>query len=479
MLYYNQDYNNRDYKEVKEMFIGRETELQFLEDKYKASGGQLVVVYGRRRVGKTETLRQFCQDKEYIFYACTESPDEQQLKAFSERILQKNANAAKYIKQFSDWNQALSSLGDIPTSRKLVLVIDEFPYMVKGNQSIPSILQALWDEKLNKANVMIILCGSAMSFIEKEILAEKNPLYGRTTGILKMKEMDFYDAVKFFPNYTYNDKITAYAILGGIPHYLKQFSDKASLDENIVRNILTPGSILYSEVEFLMRQELRETAVYNTIITAVALGNTKLNDIYQKTQIEKSKLSSYLKNLIDLGIIQREFPVTDGTKEQANVQRGLYQVTDKFFRFWYAFVFPTLSELEAGDARGILEYVIQPELEQYTSRIFEDVCLQYLRRKNKAHELPFHFVKIGRWWNKTDEIDIVAVDRQNKKYILAECKYKNSKLTLNDYIRLKEKFNTADTTYFYWLFSKNGFTDELKQEAPENTFLVSSQQLWD
>lgn len=461
------------------MFIGRETELQFLEDKYSADGGQLVVVYGRRRVGKTETLRKFCQGKDFIFYACTESPSEQQLQAFSERLLQKNQIAAKYLKQFQDWQQAFISIADMSTDKKIVLVIDEFPYMVKGNSSIPSILQNVWDEKLKNANVMIILCGSAMSFIEKEILAEKNPLYGRTTGILKMKEMDFYDAVKFFPNYSYTDKIVAYAILGGIPHYLKQFNDTVSLDENIVRNILTPGSILFSEVEFLMRQELRETAIYNTIITAIALGNTKLNDIYQKTQIEKSKLSSYLKNLIDLGIVQREFPVTDGTKEQANVQRGLYQITDKFFRFWYAFVFPTLSELEAGDARGILEYVIQPELEQYTSRIFEDICLQYLRRKNKGNELPFHFVKIGRWWNKENEIDIMAMDRQNKNCILAECKYKNSKFTLSDYKRLKEKVNIESINYFYWLFSKNGFANELIEAEQENVFLVSAKQLWD
>ncbi len=462
------------------MFIGRKTELQFLEDRFQSQTGELIVVYGRRRVGKTETLRKFCEGKECIFYACTESPDEQQLKAFSERVLQKNHSAAKYIKHFSDWQQAFASVADLVSDKKLVLVIDEFPYMVKGNASIPSIIQNLWDEKLKNANVMIILCGSAMSFIEKEILAEKNPLYGRTTGILKMKEMDFYDAVKFFPDYSCADKIAAYAILGGIPHYLKQFNDKVSLEENIVRNILTPGSILYSEVEFLMRQELRETAIYNTIITAIALGNTKLNDIYLKTQIDKSKLSSYLKNLIDLGIVRREFSVADGTKEQANTQRGLYQVTDKFFRFWYAFVFPTLSELEAGDARGILEYVIQPELERYTSYIFEDVCMQYLRRKNQSNALPFHFVKIGRWWNKTDEIDIVATDRQNKKFILAECKYKNSKFAMADYQKLVRKFQADNLDCYYWLFSKNGFTDDLLEVIDNTkTFSVTAEELWD
>ena len=277
------------------MFIGREEELNFLVDRYNSADGQLVVLYGRRRVGKTELLRQFCQDKEHIFYTCTEIIDEKQLEAFSQRLLEKNQQAAKYITRFSDWEQALLSITELAKDKKIVVVIDEFPYMVKGNNAIPSILQKLWDEVLKQSNVMLILCGSAMSFIEKEVLAEKNPLYGRATGILKMQAMDFYSAQQFFPNYSIEDKITAYAILGGIPHYLKQFSDKYSLDENIVRNILIRGSVLYSEVEFLMRQELRETSVYNAVIEAVALGNTQLNDIYQKTQIDKSKLSVYLK----------------------------------------------------------------------------------------------------------------------------------------------------------------------------------------
>lgn len=305
------------------MFIGREAELHFLEERYTAPGGQLVVLYGRRRVGKTETLRRFCEGKSHVFYSCTERTDEQQLAAFSTRMLQKDMPAAKYLTTFSGWEQALSNISELPGQGKKLLVIDEFPYMVRNNPSIPSILQNLWDSTLKEQNVMIVLCGSAMSFIEKEILAEKNTLYGRATGILKMNEMDFYDAARFFPNYSPLDKIRAHAVLGGIPHYLRQFDDRLSLGENIRRYILTRGSILYSEVEFLMRQELREITVYNTIIEAVALGNTRLNDIHQKTQIDKNKLSVYLRNLTDLGIICREFPVADGVKEQTNVQRGL------------------------------------------------------------------------------------------------------------------------------------------------------------
>lgn len=460
------------------MFIGREEELNFLEDRYNSADSQLVVLYGRRRVGKTELLRQFCQDKEHIFYTCTEIIDEKQLEAFSQRLLEKNQQAAKYITRFSDWEQALLSITELAKEKKIVVVIDEFPYMVKGNNAIPSILQKLWDEVLKQSNVMLILCGSAMSFIEKEVLAEKNPLYGRATGILKMQAMDFYSAQQFFPNYSMEDKITAYAILGGIPHYLKQFSDKYSLGENIVRSILSRGSVLYSEVEFLMRQELRETSVYNAVIEAVALGNTQLNDIYQKTQIDKSKLSVYLKNLLELGTLCREFSVDANIKEQANTQRGLYKVTDNFFGFWYAFVFPNLSELESGDAGGIYQYVVKPELERFTSYVFEDVCQQYLRKQNRKHGLPFYFTKIGRWWNKTDEIDIMAVDYRQTQLLLGECKYKHRPVDVKDLKHFLGKKVAQDKRLYYYFFSKAGYTEQAVAYAAEKGIkLVSLDEL--
>ena len=321
------------------MFIGREAELKFLQDKFDNENGQLVVLYGRRRVGKTETLREFCKGKQHVFYSCTQSTDKVQLSQFSKHILKEDIPAKQYISEFADWESAFRSVLDFPFGdQKKLLIIDEFPYMCKGNKSIPSVLQNLWDAELKDKNVMIVLCGSAMSFIEKELLAEKNPLYGRATGIYKMTEMGFYDAVKFFPNYSDKDKVLAYSILGGIPHYLRQFSSKLSLAENIKRNILTKGSVLYSEVDFLLHQELRETPIYNSIIEAVALGNTKLNDISQKSLVEDtSKTSVYLKNLIELGIVEREFSVDSKSKEKANSNRGTYRLTDNFFRFWYAF----------------------------------------------------------------------------------------------------------------------------------------------
>ena len=334
---------------------------------------------------------------------CTQTTDPVQLRNFSIRMMKEDIPAKDYISAFTDWERAFRAVLDLPygNSKKL-LVIDEFPYMCKGNPSIPSILQNLWDAAFRDSNVMIILCGSAMSFIEKELLAEKNPLYGRATGIYKMREMGFYDAVKFFPDYSDYDKVLAYAVLGGIPHYLRQWNPKLSVGENIKRNILTKGCILYSEVDFLLHQELRETPIYNSIIEAVALGNTKLNDISQKSLVEDtSKTSVYLKNLIELGIVEREFSVDAKLKEQANSSRGAYRLTDNFFRFWYAFGFANFSQLEDGDVNGVYEFVVEPELHKFASLALEDVCREFVREMQKKNELPFRYAKIGRWTGKT------------------------------------------------------------------------------
>jgi AAA+ ATPase superfamily predicted ATPase len=363
--------------------------------------------------------------------------------------------------------------------------------------SIPSILQILWDEVFKDQNVMIVLCGSAMSFLEKKILSEKKPLYGRATGIYKMNELPFDDAVKFFPAYSDEDKMLAYAVLGGIPHYLRQFDPELPLGENIIKNILTKGCILYSEVEFLIRQELREPALYNTLIEAIALGNTQLNDIYTKTQIDKSKISVYLKNLMELAILEREFSILSAKgsaaspKEQAASTRGLYRITDNFFRFWFNFVFYNISDLESGDAGGVFKHMVLPQLNDFASSVFENVCREYIRKKNRLGELPFRVSKLGRWWGKQNkllpaddgksrltaidcEIDIVALDNKSTNYILGECKFRNSEMEISDLDWLKEKSAVVKkgAAVRYALFSKSGFTKALAAKAKQDGNLM-------
>lgn len=362
--------------------------------------------------------------------------------------------------------------------------------MCKGNKSIPSILQNLWDEKFKDSNVMIILCGSAMSFMEKELLAGKNPLYGRATGIYKMTEMGFYDAARFFPDYSDRDKILAYAVLGGIPHYLKQFDPSLPVSENIKRNILMKGCVLYSETDFLLHQELRETPIYNSIIETVALGSTKLNEISQKSFIEDtSKTSVYLKNLVELGIVGREFSVDARIKEKANTNRGTYRLTDNFFRFWYAFGFANFSQLEDGDVDGVYQYMIEPELHEFAAAAFEDVCREFVREMQKKNALPFRYTKMGRWTGKTTvrdekaafglrtaetEIDLLGIGKDEKEYIVGECKFKNAPFRYSEYLDTAAKLTPLkqEAEFFYALFSESGFDETLKKKAAEENVLL-------
>lgn len=457
------------------MFIGREQELQFLEEHYQSNQAELVILYGRRRVGKTETLKQFCRGKNHVFFTCTEVPDHTQLQKFSESLLATGMEASKYIKSFDDWEMALNSIVQLPFESKKLVIIDEFPYMCKGNHSIPSILQKLWDMTLREQNIMLVLCGSAMSFIEKDILSEKNPLYGRTTGIFKMEEMGFYDASKFFPSYSAVDKVTVYSILGGIPHYLRQFDEKLSIEENIKKYILTKGCPLYTETEFLLKQELRETAYYNMLISAIAMGGTSMQDITTKTAIEASKASAYLRNLMELGIVGKEVSVSHKIKNASANSRGLYHLNDNFFRFWYAFVFPDFGQLESGSMDDLYQYVIEPGLSRYTSITFESVCRQFVRRLSNQRRLPFPASEIGRWWGKRTgrseesgkletcaiEIDILAEDFKKEFCLVGECKYTNEPVGAGVLSSLRAKYppDEDDLQILYALFAKNGFKD--------------------
>ena len=474
------------------MFVGRKKELSFFEAAYQSNKAEFITLYGRRRVGKTELLTEFCKDKDNIFYSSNETTDHIQLQSFSKAIIEYDKNRFAFLDCFKDWETAFTALYSLAENKRIVVVIDEFPYMVKSNKSIPSILQNLWDHKLKNSKLMLIISGSSMSFIENEVLGYKNPLYGRTTGIYKLEPLLYSEAVEFFPNYSNEDKVIAYAILGGIPHYLQQFDKNVSLEDNVKSTILRRGSILYNEVDFLLHEELREPAVYNAIIEAIALGNTTHNEIFLKTQIDKRVLSVYLKNLIDLGIIKREFSVLSSLKDKSNSSKGNYYLVDNLFRFWYAFCYPNISSLESSRTDVLWKRIIAPELHNYSSKTFEKICIDYLKLLNDEEKLPFWFSEIGRWWGKvtftdengqkktsSEEIDILATDTSEKNFIICECKFRNELFDISTFNALKKKIDLKGIVYYY-LFSLSGFTDAVKEFADnsDNVRLIGIDQLF-
>jgi len=453
-------------------FIGREDELKKFDLRHNSPNAELIFLYGRRRVGKTEFLRKFVENKNAFFFSATESNDFEQRTRFKNEMLSFGVNVEPAL--LNDWQGIFRNLPKLKSNdgSKTLVIIDEFQYMFMGNKAIPSILQNEWDAYLSKANIMIVLCGSAMSFIEQKVLGGKNPLYGRASAIFKMKELPFGDAIKFFPNYSLEEKVVAYSILGGVPYYLKQFSPDMSLKDNIKHNILSTETILYNEIEFLLKQEFREVATYNTIISAIALGNTKLNEISQKTMIEGSKANVYIKNLIEIGIVTKEYSLLDTIKSEANIQRGLLRIQNNFFRFWYKYVYPNKSEIERGHVDHLAESVCGSASTDHASLTFEDICLEYIAKQNYTDKLPFRAKHIGKIWAKGLEIDIGAIT--DNKILLAECKWTNAPIDLSVLKALQEKAATHPAlreydTLHYCLFSKSGYTQGLLDAVKDST----------
>lgn len=443
------------------MFVNRIEELNYLEKLYKEQGARFLIMYGRRRIGKTELLRQFSKNKEHLFFSSDLSSEQEQLKQFSEKVFQLTKESFLQTQPFSSWEALLRYIFDHLIPKIPLVIIDEFPYLCISNPALPSILQKIWDEKAKESNIFLILCGSYMSFMEKEILGSKSPLFGRRTGQVALNPLSFEDLKFFFPDYSEEDRMLAYTVLGGTPAYLQRFNDKKTIEQNVKEEILNKNGFLFSEPRFLLIEELHEPSTYFSILRAIAFGRTRLNEIVLETGIsERHKVNKYLSVLRELHIVRREIPITEDKPRKS--RKGIYLINDPFFRFWFRYILPNMSYLEEGDFNYVWQEKIKPSLDSFTGFVFEDICLQRIKNLNRKNMLPFKANNIGRWWNNEEEIDIVAYD-EKQSFIFGECKWRNKKVGLNELNELERKANNffcAGQKYFI-LFSKSGFNEKL------------------
>ncbi len=461
-------------------FIGREKELNALNDLYNKNDFQLFVLYGRRRVGKTTLLNEFCKNKEAVFYSAEQSNNKLNLAKFSEIVF--NFYGETNLSSFTNWENALLYINDRQKDKRLVIIFDEFPYLVKGNKSVLSELQHLIDHKLKDSKLFIVLCGSYMGFMEKEVLGAKSPLFGRRTGQLQMKSFSYKDSAKFLTAYNKQEQLMLYGAFGGTPLYLSLINGDKNFEQNIKDNFLTVTAYLYEEPLLLLRQEVQEPGVYSAIIEAIAGGATKANEISTKIGEDTAKCIKYINTLCSLGIIYKEVPF--GEKESS--RKTIYGISDFMFRFWYKYIFPNRTLVETGAADVVYKKRIKDTYNEYMGVVFESICKQYLLSENAHGNLPVLFTKIGRWWGNDPksksqvEIDLVAND--DKNYLFCECKWRNEKIDINILDNLKKNStlfdNKCDKKYFV-LFSKIGFTDAVIKacEAEKNIILVDLEKL--
>ncbi len=429
-------------------FVDREEELRFLERYYNKEGSSLIIIYGRRRIGKTELIKQFIKNKKHVYYLCERTSIKKNVEKFKERIAEElNIDWIKNVK-VEDFETLFKIVRDILEKEKVVIVFDEFPYLIELDRGILSVFQKIWDEILSKTKTMLILCGSSIGMMENEVLGYKSPLYGRRTAQWKVKELDIKYIKEFFPNYSFEEILYVYSVVGGIPFYLLKLDKDKGFFENIREHFLWQGGFFYEEAENLLRQEFREPKNYMLILRAIADGKRKMGEIANETGLDKSAVSRYLEILQNLNLVGYELPVTASPK----AKRRLYYIKDNYFNFWFRFIYPNKSRIEEGLGDLVLED-IKRSFNVYFSEVFERIC-------RKITLKVFNFTKVGKWWYKDKEIDIVALNENTKEILFAEVKWSDNVYAKKILRELEEKskyvqWYKEERKEYYAIFAKS------------------------
>ncbi len=460
-------------------FIGREEELAILERECERKGG-FVVLYGRRRVGKTTLIKEFVKGKHALYFLASQEAEALNIRRFA-------ADVADYVGQpliregtFSDWRPLFKAIADFESPTRKVLVIDEFPYLVTGNSAFPSILQYAWDELLRENNVMLVLCGSSVHMMRDIALSHDSPLYGRRTSQMRLKPLRFSELASGFPEYQFSELISLFALTGGVPRYLEFFDPIGQLETLLKENVFSTSGFLYEEPYFLLGQDIRDPVNYLSILKAVAAGNRRQSDITCFLGKRQGEISPYLKTLVDLGYLERRVPFNEKYPERS--KNGLYYLCDSFLDFWFRYVQPFASELEMGNMRPSLDAVGRTFGSNFVPFVFEVVSRQAFAELCAGGAIPFSPSRVGLYWNRRGsvEIDVAAIDNATGDVFLGECKYREKKpVTGADLDDLLSKAKNApvphDHAPLLGLFSKTGFAKEVLDRAKNegNVILIN------
>lgn len=448
-----------------QLFVDRENELKFLEEAYKSDKAELVIIYGRRRIGKTEIINKFCENKPHIYLLCTEDSEKNNLEMFRDRFADFLGKPILKDMKIESWSQLTQRFLELlERKNKIVIAIDEFSFLININKGIVSIFQKIWDELLSKRKVMVILCGSSVGMMETEVLGYKSPLYGRRTGQWKVDEIELRHLNKFFPYNNTEDLLRTYAVVGGIPAYILEFDKNKKVFENIKEKILQKGKYLYQEVDFLLKQEFREQRTYLTILKNIAIGFNNLGKLCSATGMDKANISKYLYTLEETQIIKHILPL-------GKRRGGIYVITDSFFNFWLNMVSPYQAEVESGNVEGVIE-IIKKDFSSYMGKMFESISEKLIH--SHQFKIPINLTSIGKWWYKDKEIDLICLDESKKEVLFIECKWSNlsERAARKVLWELKEKSRFVDLKRKKEYFGLIGKTIHGKEKLKKEGFIV-------
>lgn len=439
------------------MLVGRTQELKNLENIYRKKGSNLVILYGRKGIGKTTLAKEFAKDKPVFYYSARQVTEKEQV-----FCIQKECQIQLPSADYKTFFKILQR----KKGEKPVIILDEFQYMAQESEQFFSALAEYLENGKKAVPAMVLLLSSSINWVENSMPDALGQAARFVTTIAKVKEFSFVDLVKFEKNSTVEDSVYISAVLGGVPAYVKLWQEGKSLKENILSLFLHTQAPLYEEAEHFLKRELRELSAYNAILAALAAGQNKLNEIYERTGFSRAKISVYLKNLIALDIVEKMFSYD--TSGQVNAQKGLYRIKDVCLRFWYCFVYPNQSAIEEGNGKEVYEQYVKQNMSVYMRESFRMVCMEFLCLMNQYGKLKYRYVSFGSWFGKTGLIDILAKEEENH-YLVAFCDFSEQPMDCNIVEMANSLFEQAEIgePSEYYLFARNGFTKELRTLAKE------------
>lgn len=453
------------------MFLGRKEETAALTGYYESDKSSVLVVYGRSGIGKTSFLMNFAKDKDYFYYYAPQASAKHQLELFKEAV-KKQVGFYSVDEQAGidvDAPDAIVSLLNRVGGDKKLIIIDEFQNIYKQNKDyniIDSIFKmaggGLFAEK-----VCVVLISSSISWVENSLVAAIGQNALNIAEFIKLKELSFVDTVRMFPTYSVPDSMMIYAITGGVPAYMAKLSDKLSVEDNICQNILREGAPLRYEVEEYIKEELRETSQYNTIIKFIADGSYKLNELHALTGFGRDKISVYLKNLAEREIVEKVFSYESDGHEYT--RKGLYRIKSGFTEFWFKYLYGRESLLNIMSEKEYYDEYIKPTLNGFALEAFIKVGTEFIALMDSMGRLPVKIERTGRWWGKNGDIDIIGASR-DQKYIIGKCNWLDDTFKFETFEKLMYNVSQAGIGKDYiYLFSRNDFDEELRTFAAENS----------
>ena len=471
------------------MFIGRKKELKALQETYEQKGFSMTVISGRRRIGKSALIVEFIKDKKAVFYTATKVGAERNLELFSQQVLSLLDPAYMGVSINSPetiFDIITDKVSDaIASEKKLIIVIDELPYWAEKSGELLSVIQKYIDTKWSDKNIMLILCGSALSFMEQKVLSEKSPLFGRRTSQIRLEAFDYRDSAKFVPFYSNEDKAICYGVTGGVAKYLALFDPQKSLDENIKRLFFRKDGYLFDETKNLLIQEFSDITLINNIIEQIAHGETLLNNIASKMGEKDTTVLYSLERLIEVGLAGRRRCIT----EEKNKKKTQYVLRDSMFKFWYAFIPKAISVIEIDKGEIYYDKVVKPALHSYMGSVFEDMCRYYTLEQGIEGKFGGFITQVGTYWGIEQikdeqgtvtrlpaDIDVVALSDIDRTAVIGECKFRNEKIDKGIFDVLQRRARLITGRYQvskYLLFSLSGFTDWFDEMGREDTLLIT------